>query len=84
MPQPPRRQLVTLRYRVLVALGLASLVAFHQFLRDRLPLSVLLPKGRSQQLLVAVSLIAIPFLWAAIIDWLLRRFVDRPTDTDSE
>lgn len=83
MRQPPRRQLVSLRYRVLVAIGLASLVAFHQFLRDSLPLSIL-PKGRSAQLLVAVSLIAIPFLWAAIIEWVLRRFVDRPTETDTD
>ena len=83
MHQTSRRLLVSLRYRVLVAIGLASLVAFHQFLRDSLPLSVL-PKGRSQQLLIAFSLIAIPFLWAAIIEWVLRRFVDRPTETDSE
>jgi hypothetical protein len=79
-----RRHFVTLRYRVLVAVGLASLVAFHQFLRNGLLASVLLPKERFQQLLVAVSLIAIPFLWAAVIEWILRRFVDRPQPSGDE
>jgi hypothetical protein len=79
-----RRPFVTLRYRVLVAVGLASLVAFHQFLRDGPLASVPLPKGRPQQLLVAVGLIAIPFLWAAVIEWILRRFVDRPKDSGDE
>jgi hypothetical protein len=77
-----RRPFVSLRYRVLVAVGLAALVVFHQFLRDRLPATVLLPKGRPQQMLVAVSLIAIPFLWAAIIEWILRRFVAQPKNSD--
>jgi hypothetical protein len=76
-----RRPFVTLRNRVLVAVGLASLVALHQFLRNSLLANVLLAKGRPQQLLVAVSLIAIPFLWAAVIEWVLRRFVDRPPDS---
>lgn len=24
-----------------------------------------------------------PFLWAAIVEWLLRRFLDRPNDSDA-
>ena len=67
------------RYLLLVALSLTSLVVLHQYLRNDL----LVPKERLHQLLAAVLLIAVTLLWAAIVEWLLRRFVDRPKDSDA-
>ena len=72
------------RYLLLLALSLTSLVVLHQYLRNDLLADVLVPKERPYQILVAILLIAVTSLWAGMVEWLLRRFVDRPKDSDAE
>lgn len=46
------------------------------------PLALVVPLPR-HRVLDFVILISVPLLWAAMVEWLLRRFVDRSKSSDS-